>query len=93
MRGEEHKTKSPYTNYVLSHCLPNIRSKFELVGTVFYLLWVELKLMKHYDKFIDISILETDEGFHQTITKKHTHTTKNHHLSKSINQLNQANYF
>lgn len=38
-----------------------------------YLLYVELKLLKFYDKFIDLSILEEDIVFSSTIknTKKY----------------------
>lgn len=73
INNQEKSNKQPYSNYVLSHCLPHITSKFQLIGDVMYLLFVELKLLKFYDKFIDLSILEEDMVFSSTIknTKKY----------------------
>lgn len=46
-----HDVRNPYQNYMLSYCLPNIKSKFELVGDIMYMLNVDLKLQKHLNHY------------------------------------------
>ena len=57
-----------------------------------YLLYVELKLLKFYDKFIDLSILEEDIVFSSTIKNTKKYEPKSQAMHSSIRNIPQRTF-
>ncbi|CAD8137067.1 unnamed protein product [Paramecium octaurelia] len=84
---------TPYCNYVLSHCLPIVGSQYELAANVLYLLLVELKQLKFYDKFIDLQILQEDVHFKMSKSKKMVFTSKTDKIKTQLSEMSKMDYF